>query len=146
MTASSENNSGGRLKMQPTTVALVLVSFAVVQVVAYTAFRLADFRGFALSSIKPLLSDGYFWLGVLSSMGVFVLSFTLVRVSETSFVLVLLLYMSSILALFILLPLTWKFVFNESIFTTRDRIYAFGIAMTCAGGLLMAKFLWDRGG
>ncbi len=146
MTASSDSSYGGRLKMQPTTVALVLVAFAVVQVVAYTAFRLADFRGFALSSIKPLFSDGYFWLGVGSSLGVFVLSFTLVRVSETSFVLVLLLYMSSILALFILLPITWKYVFNESIFTTRDRVYAFAIALSCAGGLLMAKFLWDKGG
>ena len=146
MMASSDNHHGEKLKMQPTTVALVLVAFAVVQVVAYTAFRLADFRGFSLSSLRPLLTDGYFWMGVLFSMGVFVLSFTLVRVSETSFVLVLLLYMSSILALFILLPITWKFVFHEQIFTTRDRVYAFALAMSCAGGLLMAKFLWDRGG
>jgi hypothetical protein len=136
----------GRITIQPLYIALILVAFSLVQVAAYTAFRSADFRGFSSSSIVPLLKDTTFWIGVACSMGVFVFSFTLVRISESSLVLVLFLYLNSILVYFVLLPITWRFVFHEQIFTSAERVLSFVLAVFSGVMLLIAMYLWNRGG
>lgn len=133
-------------KTQPLYIALVLLAFAGCQVAAYTAFRMADFKGFSVKSILPLLSDWIFWVGVLCSLGVFVFSFSLVRISESSLVLVLFLSLNSILVFFLLLPLAWRWLFDEQIFTSSDRVAAFGLAFVSSLGLLLAMYLWNKGG
>ena len=132
--------------LHPIVFGLILIAFAAFQTVSYTAFRLAEFDGFSIDSIAPLLKDVYFWIGVASSFGILVITFTLVRVSESSLVLVMSLYLASILVGFLLLPLTWKAVFHEEIFSSYERVGAFGLALTAAVLLLAAKYLWDRGG
>ena len=133
------------ISLGPIQIGIVLILFAAFQVVAYTAFRLADFRGFSFDSITPLLSDWRFWLGVFCSFGVLVLSFTLVQTSGTSVQLVILLYINSVLVSFLMLPLAWKYVFGEEIFRSSDRIVAFCLAFLSAVGLLVATYFWNRG-
>jgi hypothetical protein len=145
-TAHTSGSEDQRSAMHPVVFALVLIAFAGFQTISYTAFRLAEFEGFSVNSLIPLLKDAYFWLGVLSSFGVLVISFTLVRVSESSLVLVMSLYMASIIVGFILLPLTWRFVFHEEIFSSGGRVAAFAFALAAAMLLLDAKYFWDRGG
>ena len=132
--------------MQPLTVAAILIAFAVFQVASYTFFRMSDFRGFDLDSLSPLLRDYRFWLGLLCSLGILVLSFTLVRISESSLVLVLYLYLNNLLVNFRFLPVTWRAVFGEEILTSMDRVWAYVIAVLSAFGLLAAIYLWHRGG
>lgn len=146
--AHCETDGTKRVKstMHPALIALVLVSFALFQVAAYTAFRLADFHGWSFDSLARLLGDKFLWLGVAGSVGVFFLSFTLVRISESSLVLVLFLYLNSILVYFAFLPITWRVVFNEHIFSSTDRVISFSIALVSGIGLLVAMYFWNRGG
>lgn len=137
---------GGRPRMQAYIIALILVGFALFQVAAYTAFRLAKFEDFTLGSYLSLVRDAYFWAGFFCSIGVFIFSFTLVRISESSLVLVLFLYMNSILVYFVFLPLTWRVVFNEQIFTSSERSLAYFFAVLSGIGLLVSMYLWNRGG
>jgi hypothetical protein len=137
---------GGTKTMDPVAIGLVLVAFAGLQVGAYTFFKLAHFDGFTIDSFLGLLKEKYFWTGVLCSGGILILSFTLVRVAESSLMLVLLLYLNSIIVSFLLLPLAWRAVFDEQIFTSYDRVVAFGLALLSAGGLFIALYLWNRGG
>ncbi len=132
--------------MSPLVIALVLLAFALCQVAAYTFFRAVEFGGFSLGSFLALAGERMFWFGVTCSGGILILSFTLVRISESSLVLVLFLYLNSIIVSFLLLPLAWKIVFNEQIFTSSDRVLAFGLAMLSAVGLLFSMYLWHRGG
>lgn len=133
------------ISLGPVQIGIVLILFATFQLIAYTSFRLADFRGFSFDAVAPLLSDWRFWLGVLCSFGILVLSFTLVQTSGTSVQLVILLNINSVLVSFLMLPLAWKYVFGEDIFTSSDRIVAFCLALASALGLLVATYLWNRG-
>ena len=142
---STKGEGRSMISLGPVQIGIVLVLFASFQVVAYTAFRLADFRGFSLDAIAPLLSDWRFWLGVVCSFGVLVLSFTLVQTSGTSIQLVILLYINSVLVSFLMLPLAWKYVFGEEIFRSSDRVVAFCLALVSALGLLVATYFWNRG-
>lgn len=138
---------GGRgLGMQWYIIALILVAFAIFQVAAYTAFRLAEFDSFTLESYLGLLKDTYFWVGLLCSAGVFLMSFTLVRVSESSLLLVLFLLMNSFLVYFVFLPLSWKVVFDEQIFTSSERSFAYFLALLSGIGLLASMYFWNKGG
>ena len=132
--------------MNPIAIGVVLIAFAALQVGSYTFFRLAGFEGFTLDSFLNLFWERYFWLGVICSGGILILTFTLVRVAESSLMLVLLLYLNSIIVSFLLLPLAWRFAFDEHIFTSPDRVAAFGLAMLSAVGLFTALYLWNRGG
>lgn len=137
----------GRTKMMnPVAIGVVLIAFAGLQVGSYTFFRLADFNGFTLDSFLGLIWERYFWFGVLCSSGILILSFTLVRISDSSLTLVLLLYLNSVIVSFLLLPLAWRIVFDEHIFTSPDRVAAFGLAILSAVGLFTALYLWNRGG
>ncbi|HEX7391847.1 MAG TPA: hypothetical protein VF374_02720 [Thermoplasmata archaeon] len=107
---------------------------------------MAKFEDFTLDSYLSLVRDAYFWAGFFCSIGVFIFSFTLVRISESSLVLVLFLYMNSILVYFVFLPLTWRVVFNEQIFTTSERSLAYFLAVLSGIGLLVSMYLWNRGG
>lgn len=138
--------TSGRHKMQGYIIALILVAFALFQVAAYTAFRLAEFESFTLGSYVGLLNDVYFWLGLLCSGGVFVISFTLVRISESSLLLVLFLLMNSFLVYFVFLPITWKVVFHEQIFTSSERSFAYFLALLSGIGLMASMYFWNKGG
>ena len=131
--------------MNPGQIALILILFASFQVVSFTCFRLAEFKGFSLDSIVPLLGDKYFWMGVFASGGVLMMTFSLVRVTETFFVLIMALYINSVLLSFIMLPIAWKFIFDEPIFSSTARIVAFAVGLISASGLMFATYLWNRG-
>jgi len=133
-------------RMQGYVIALILIAFALFQVAAYTAFRLAEFDSFTLGSYIGLLNDVYFWLGLLCSGGVFVISFTLVRISESSLLLVLFLLMNSFLVYFVFLPLTWRVVFHEQIFTSSERSFAYFLALLSGIGLMASMYFWNKGG
>lgn len=132
--------------MNPLFYAAILIAFASFQAVSYTCFRLAEFKGFSPSSLIPLLRDIYFWIGMAGSFGVLVISFTLVRISESSLVLVMSLYLASILVGFVLLPITWNLIFHEDIFASKERVISFCLALTAAALLVGAKYFWDKGG
>lgn len=134
-----------RFVMNPLHIAIVLILFASFQVVSYTCFRLAEFKGFSLDSFLPLLGDKYFWTGVLASGGVLLMTFSLVRLSESFFVLIMALYINSILLSFIMLPIAWKYIFDEPIFSSGARVVAFVVGLISAGGLMYATYLWNRG-
>lgn len=142
----SHGRMHGRKKMQSYIIALILVAFALFQVAAYTAFRLTEFENFTLDSYLGLLGDLYFWLGLLCSAGVFIISFTLVRISESSLLLVLFLLMNSFLVYFVFLPITWKVVFDEQIFTSSERSFAYFLALLSGIGLLASMYFWNKGG
>lgn len=137
---------GDHSTLNPALIGLLLMTYASLQVVSFTCFRLADFRGFSMDSIGPLMRSPQAWLGVLAAGGSLMLTFALVRISDTSVSLVLLLYINGIIVSFLLLPLTWKYVFGERIFTSTDRVFAFGLALASAATLLFATYLWNRGG
>jgi len=145
-TPQPDAHEGGKRKMQWYVIALILVAFAIFQVAAYTAFRLAEFDSFTLDSYIGLLNDVYFWLGLACSGGVFIMSFTLVRISESSLLLVLFLLMNSFLVYFVFLPLTWRVVFEERIFTSSERSFAYFLALLSGIGLMASMYFWNKGG
>lgn len=133
-------------KLEPIQIILILLTLASLQVVSFTSFRLTKFEGFEVNQILPILGQGYFWLGVLCSGGVLIIGFILVHISETSFVLALILGINGGLTTYILLPIAWKIVFNEQIFSSMNRVIAFSIGIISAIGMIVASYIWNRGG
>lgn len=127
------------------TASIIILTYGLCQVSMFTFFKLAKFDDFTFMSLARLALDKYFLLGILCAGAVLVLSFLLVKFAGVSIVLVTLLQFNNIIVNFMLLPLTWRIVFGEQIFSSPDRVWAFVIVLFCALALFYATYLWNKG-
>lgn len=124
-------------------VALLVVLLSITQVLFFTTIRNLPPLGIALTEPLSFLRRWETYVVVLCAAGTLLISFALVRASGSALVLAMAYQANNILMGFVLLPVTWRVVYDEPVFSTTSRVVAYVILAFSATGVGLAAYLWN---
>lgn len=125
-------------------VALLVLLLSVVQVLFFTTIKGLPPLTNIVSQPGAFFGNWRFYLVGVCAALTLLISVGLVVTSKSALVLAMAYQANNILMGFILLPLTWRLVYSELVFTSTSRVLAYLVLSLSATGVALAAYLWNR--